>query len=446
MSTARKETTVNEQDRPKTIGPNDQAAMVVVDDDPIAAVMGAYRQTHGISQRLKWAMQNAHLVSPAGVCTTVPAGHNVSLTAVYLDVDNDVYRTGSRYALSKHALFAIADAAGVCWDTEASRRLDDRSDPRYVHWHAVGAWQNLDGTVLAIDGDAEMDLRDGSAQVQKIYEEIKREGRTPEEILEAGRIQVRDTRAKILRHAQTKAQLAAIRKHLKIRSYSSEELSLPFVVARLSYDGLDADPEIERENKRAIRDLALGGARRLFGARAAESLSHALQAPPGPKGHTPPPVGSVPVEDDGGDVIDVRAEVEPPPVVAPRPAPPPPPAAPPPAPPPAEEAFVPPPAAAPRPRAAASQGAPTMRFGKSKGKTLAEASDRDLAWYASAVAENVNDPGRAQYRRANEAHLGEIRAEQARRTGRAPAAQTTMPTGAAPPAGHDDRDVDEIPF
>lgn len=416
-----------------------QQQMVLQSTDPLASITGAYRQASTISQRMRWAEDNAILISPSTICTNVPDGHNVSLTAVRIDEKTDTHDVGGKRALLKHALFNLADAAGLCFDPDpkASGRIDDGSDPNYVHWHAAGALQNLDGTVIPADGDCEMDLRDGSAQVAKIFESIKvydhykKADRTPEEVYEIGRVQLRDTRAKILRHAQTKAQLAAIRKHLKIRSYTSDELEKKaFIVARLSYDGHDSNPEIERENKRVIRDLALGGARRLFGPRGGDSFAPRLLEAAPARGHAPPAVGTVPADrDSDGDITTSGTEIEPPgesipvataPARAPAPR----------AAPPQDAPFTPPPAtSAPR---GAKSGGKFPKFGRRKDEPLSAGSIADLQWYEGAIAKSVDDPDRARFRAANQKLLLEIRAElAAKRGGGAPVPAQQPPKPAA---------------
>jgi hypothetical protein len=67
-------------------------------------------------------------------------------------------------------------------------------------------------------------------------------------------------------------------------------------------------------------------------------------------------------------------------------------------------------------RAAVAGDGPTVRFGRDKGKRLSEVAD--LTWYRRAIAENVDDPARAEYRANNEAHLAAIDAEIARKDGR----------------------------
>jgi hypothetical protein len=55
-------------------------------------------------------------------------------------------------------------------------------------------------------------------------------------------------------------------------------------------------------------------------------------------------------------------------------------------------------------------------FGKSKGKLVTELDDKELAWYAGAYQENVENPEKKQYAKANTDILDAIKAEQARRT------------------------------
>lgn len=75
-----------------------------------------------------------------------------------------------------------------------------------------------------------------------------------------------------------------------------------------------------------------------------------------------------------------------------------------------------------------------MKFGRGKGKTIEEASERDLEWYADAIAKSVDDPDKSRFRDANERELAAIRAELAYRRGE-PAAPAPSPAYGAPPQG-----------
>lgn len=378
--------------------------------DPVSNLIGAFTEPKSITQRLRWAKENTHLISPATTCARLPEGCSVSINVVWMDPTKDAHDVGGgKVSLLKHALQTLAGAAGVRFDPHSSGRLDDGSDPYYVHWKAVGAWQHLDGSVLPLVGDKEMDLREGSAQVERILAKATRD---PEG-------QVRDVRAFILAHAQSKAELRAIRKGLGLRSYSPAELrEKPFVVVKLMFTGHSDDPQIRRENAAAIRATMLGGAQALFGpapapahALPAISLPSFASAPARPvaalsSGHAPPPVGSV-GDDEEQDVMPTQ------------------PAA----------------AAAPR-RSATSTGrkssgaadVPIARFGKNtKDRPLADLEQEELDWYAGAVKKNLDDPAKANFKAANEAHYREVLAEMERRNGVPPDAGSAPTRGAAAP-------------
>lgn len=60
-------------------------------------------------------------------------------------------------------------------------------------------------------------------------------------------------------------------------------------------------------------------------------------------------------------------------------------------------------------------GALELRFGRSKGKTVAEAPTDDLEWMAARVRENLDNPEKARFRATDTALLTAIEAELAER-------------------------------
>ena len=369
-------------------------------------VSGTFSDEKRINEQLDLASKTTILVSPATTCALRP-GCSVSFNLVKIDGQTETYDVGmGKRSLSRTALLKLANAAGICWNSARSYRVDDGSDPYYVHWHAEGAWQALDGTILPVCGDLQMDLREGSDQVRKILESARDPTKAP--------TQLRDTRAKILEHAQSKAELRGIRKSLAIRSYTLEELATkPFVVARVVFDGHDEDPEIERENKRAIREQMLAGSRALFGAPIGGLPARDSTRPPR-HAAPPPPVGStaddpdsepetpaVAAEDWGDDSPPPRRAapvggpyVPPAAAVASKPA-----SQPPARPQNARPPSTPPAAASQQPMPygggqRAPVGTPTGRSGfvipggRTRGTPLEEADNKDLAYWA----ENARDP------------------------------------------------------
>lgn len=71
-----------------------------------------------------------------------------------------------------------------------------------------------------------------------------------------------------------------------------------------------------------------------------------------------------------------------------------------------------------------------VAFGNSKGKKPADLEDKDLAWYVKAYTENVADPGKAKFVKANQRVLDVLKAEQ---EGRAQSSAHEAETGTKAP-------------
>jgi hypothetical protein len=404
-------------------------------EDPFARISGSYKNAVQVTKVLAWARDHAHLISPAYACARLPEGCEVGISIVWVDPKTDAHDVGmGKFGLLKHALNRISSAAGIRFDPHASGRVDDGSDPFYVHWRSVGAWRHLDGSILPIVGDREMDLRDGSAQVERVY----KTSRDAEK-------QVREMRAFIMGHAQSKAELRAIRKALGIRSYTAQELEKPFVVVNLAFTGFSEDPSIRRENAAAIRNSMLGGAQALFGPPPGNTVTTpALPMAsnvPIQIGHAPPPVGSTRAEldDDSapvlpqGNTIDTTATPVPESARAPRTAA-------------RSQAAPPAPATTSQASGARKPSGFVMKFGKTKGTPIEDATDRDLQWSSETIAKSIDDPDKARFREQNERELAAIRAEIAYRAGGGGASQTSGGSAGDDFQGQYASDDSEIPF
>ena len=354
--------------------------------DPFADFGGMLERVDQINARLEALSARCHLCSPSTTCA-LPPGCAVSFTMVRIDPSTESHSVGGgKRSLLRTALLKLANAAGISWDARASGRADPGTDPRVVHWHAAGAWRALDGTVLPVVGDCQMDLRDGSDQALEILANSR--GDTAGEREAKGRRTLLATRAKILEHAQSKAELRAIRKALAIRGYTEAELrEKPFAVVRLVYLGHDEDPEIERENKRAIRGQMLGGMLALFGPPVQEQAPRMLA--PVPTVHALPPASNIP---DAEVDDDAPHEQDPAPAATPH---------------------EPTPASAPTSRSGFQ-----IPGGRNKGAAIEDADDRDLSYWAGRISEDL-DAGKTKpaFRERDEALARAIRAEQGRRAG-----------------------------
>ncbi len=363
------------------------------------ALAGSFDDVSTINARLREAAEKFHLISPATTCPQIPPGCVVSTSIVAIDPATDTHDVGGKRALIGYALFKLANAAGICWSPSASGRVDDGRDPRVVVFHAEGVWRDLSGAWLPVVGDCQMDLRDGSAQVEKILESAKartnNDGSVRMSAAEVGRVQLRDTRAKILEHAQTKAKLRGIRSALAIRSYTAAELAQkPFVVARLSWVGTDSP-----DDRAAIRDSFLRGSAAAFGI-----PTPTRQLAPVPVMRSLPARSVSPDGEVLHDFLDEPLGTDSPPHIA-EPAE----ASPAPAPTTAQPA----PAAAPSTETPARSGH-VIPGGSSKNTPIEDASDRDLEYWAARLEKALAD-GTSRSRERDEDIARAMRAELAAR-------------------------------
>jgi len=58
---------------------------------------------------------------------------------------------------------------------------------------------------------------------------------------------------------------------------------------------------------------------------------------------------------------------------------------------------------------------PVLNFGRSKGKRISELTDKDLAWYTTAVSDSIADPAKLAYKDRNESLLAALKQESDRR-------------------------------
>lgn len=363
-------------------------------------VTGSFNDAEEVTNVLQYAAKNYHLVSPATACGAVPEGCSIAMSTVLVDVENETYDVGGKRGLAKSALDKIAAAAGISWDARISGRLDDGSDPHYVMWRAVGQMRHLDGTLVQIVGTKEMDLRQGSAQVEALWERYEsklakwkesRRGYEPKP--PTG--QIREMRLHIVAHAESKARLRAIRSLGVRAAYADAELKKPFVIAKIMWTGQTKDPELRRAFAMKQADAMLGGHKSLYGDLPPAPLP-SVAGMPQLAARRPPPIGTS-ADPGEGEAIDVPAQPPSEPKSAREPAPTR-----------TERSSEP-----PRPP---SDG-PVARFGKQKDVPLAEIDDDDLDWYANAVKKSVDDPQKARFKADNEAHYRDVCAERDRRNG-----------------------------
>lgn len=283
-------------------------------------VVGTVRDAGAATAKLQQAQAFGHLVSPATDVGQLPEGCTIALSAVLVDIENETYKLpGGKQGLGKPALDKIAGAAGVSWDPNHTRRMDNGRDPHYVHFKAVGTVRLFDGMVRVITGEVEVDARAGSPQIDEIRTKAeKRAAERPNEPNDGGASQILELRKFILRHAESKAKLRAIRSLGVRTSYSANDLAKPFIVARVMFTGQTEDPMMRQMFGQMIAASFLGGSQALYGAPvqviqapqpiAATALPAQASRPAlagevlqTAAGHEPPPVGSTTQDPDDDD-------------------------------------------------------------------------------------------------------------------------------------------------
>ena len=386
-------------------------------------VLGTHRETSAIQAALDAAHEKCILASPLTTALP-PEGVAVAFSGLKVDVAEDTYKIpgGDRRGLSGTTLFRIAAAAGISFDSQRSGRLDDGSDPRYCRWRAVAFMRAFDGSEVEVVGEKEVDMRDDSPQVEQLREQTlntakkyAKNNATRKQIENDAEQRFTNMRRQILlhiqSHAETKAQLRAVRKALGLRSsYEPDDLRRkPLVVARAVFTGESSDPTIRRENAAAIRNAFLGGRRRLFDASPREQQPAQLPPPPVAEAGDEPDSGDFQVfDEETGEFLEHAPPAD------------------------DEDRFAgidedgptddepePEPEPEPEDDGEGSVDEPVFKFGRNKDEPLSTGSDRDLAWYAGVLEESIKDPRKAKWKAANERDLADVNDERdAREAGR----------------------------
>lgn len=177
-----------------------------------------------------------NILLPVMQIQSIPEMHELVLSVVKIDPDpknKEVYKYQKNIDLSltMHGIDKVAAAAGVCWNWKACKRVDDGREPHYCVFMMEGWAKDFDGTWRNIVRHREVDLRDGSEQIQDF----------------ASTAQLQQARKNILSLAQSKAANRVLRSLLFLKhGYSIEELNTPFIVPKLVFRPDLSDPVVKQ--------------------------------------------------------------------------------------------------------------------------------------------------------------------------------------------------------
>jgi hypothetical protein len=258
----------------------------------------------------KFREEGAHLLLPSTFIPETPKYHTVAVDQVVLSPDTkegDVYpQQQKKLALTRQGLMKLANAAGIIWDPNRSRRLDDRTDKDYVVYQAVGGYKKLDGTPLFMKAEYDLDFEVIRDEIEEGYE-IKRQkwkadaswfkkmtaDQQDAYIKKCIRRDVLQKRKHKIKLAETGAMTRVIRGLLNLKAtYTVPELKKPFIVVRLVFQPDYDDPEV----KSRMAAAAVGAVAGVFGPGATQpALPPASQESPVTEAEIPE---APPMDDD----------------------------------------------------------------------------------------------------------------------------------------------------
>lgn len=212
--------------------------------------------------------------------------HMTSVSFVQLSPDpnaGDVYKQGSRktgrkdaegkdiytevLCLTKVGLTKLVDAAGIVWDMDRTRRVDDRSDHDYCEFEAVGGIRMPDGRMKWVKGTNEIDMKTISEEITrdwqvkigtKVYVNYKQVVVTKEVAADLARRDILAFRRHMVARCETGAMNRVSRVIMQVKNgYTPDELAKPFVVPRIDFCPDPNDPEMKRLQYQAAQ-RALG--------------------------------------------------------------------------------------------------------------------------------------------------------------------------------------------
>lgn len=229
-----------------------------------------------------------NVLTPATLSEQLPPGHSFSIRIVSPRGERDFYSTGrGKYAPSGKLLDKIAQAAGIRWRVDLFNRLDDRREPYYCIYEAVGvAPDPATGEPRMMKGTKAIDLRDGSPLCEEMLENAQNSqyNKTPEDAEKAAAKAIRQKRKFINELAETGARLRVIRALMSIDSdFNAKEITMDFVIVSIDANPVAGNPEEARrhaEESRKLRESMYYGIGAAPGRSEASAAPALVSAPP----------------------------------------------------------------------------------------------------------------------------------------------------------------------
>jgi len=212
------------------------------------------RKDDGVVYELdQYRQQNCNLLIPDIAIGGLSVFHKPVVDKVTLSPDEkqgDVYNDNNArgMVITGKGLAKLATTAGIIWDFNRCRRIDDRRDKNYCAFRAVGGLRKPDGAVVWADASYDIDFDVLWDQLQEKYAALAKQKNKDQAW--ADYCTSRDWNQKLthkLKLCETGAKNRVIRKLLGIKStYTQGELAKPFVCPRIVFQPDYDDPDVKK--------------------------------------------------------------------------------------------------------------------------------------------------------------------------------------------------------
>lgn len=202
----------------------------------------------------QYRQQNFNLLVPDIAISGLSIFHKPVIDKVTLS-DNpeqgDVYQDNNAGGLviSGKGLAKLATTAGIIWDMDRCRRIDDRSDKNYFAYRAVGGLRKPDGAIVWADASYDLDLDVLREQLIESYTAKARQKEKDQSWIDyCVNRDYQQKRTHASKLTETGSKNRVIRKLLGIKStYKPKELARPFVMPRIIIQPDYNDPVVKEK-------------------------------------------------------------------------------------------------------------------------------------------------------------------------------------------------------
>ena len=214
----------------------------------------------------------ANLLMPSTEIAGLSEFHAPVIEKVYLSPkpeDGDVYPHDNadagqkkKWRPTKQALMKLSVCAGVIWSPSQSKRIDNGADRNYIAYRAVGGIKKPDGQAVFFSADYDIDFEVMEEELQELYEKkaqylkkgsgqnerpatAQEKAEYIEYCVKRDMLQKRKFK---LRLCEAGAMNRVLRMLLGIKqAYTTEELSKPFVMARIVFRPDFSDKDVRQQ-------------------------------------------------------------------------------------------------------------------------------------------------------------------------------------------------------